>query len=307
MPAFRHPSLLVLALAALLLAGALFVSLRSDRAPQADAHAPHPGLDFSIAADVNSDGTDDCSTRTGQPTTCVAPQGGPFVVNEYLDSLGDIPAFRNMQLHFGYDAGVQPAADPQMVWPGCTGAVISPFPGYTHVTCGVAPSAPSVVYTGLVGKSYFTCASDGSLNLMHGLLPYHTYLSDPDAVRHAEDQQTMEMLDVTCATPQTYPTDTDADGCPDTKEADSTPGLGGVRNFFNPWDYFNPSHDGMNRIDDILLIAHHFGKRPGDIGYDPAYDRTYVGPNAWNLGPPDGLISIADILSEVKQYNHNCS
>jgi len=41
-------------------------------------------------------------------------------------------------------------------------------------------------------------------------------------------------------------------------------------------------------------------------GYNPDTDRTLVGPNAWNLGPPNGLQRINDILHEVHQYFHDC-
>ena len=36
------------------------------------------------------------------------------------------------------------------------------------------------------------------------------------------------------------------------------------------------------------------------------YDRSYVGPNPWNLGPPSGQILVDDILRVLKQYFHDC-
>jgi hypothetical protein len=41
--------------------------------------------------------------------------------------------------------------------------------------------------------------------------------------------------------------------------------------------------------------------------YNPDTDRTYIGPNPWNLGPPDGKQRIDDILAAVAQFGHNCS
>ncbi len=41
--------------------------------------------------------------------------------------------------------------------------------------------------------------------------------------------------------------------------------------------------------------------------YNPDTDRTALGPNAWNLGPPNGLQRVDDILAQVKQYFHDCS
>jgi hypothetical protein len=101
--------------------------------------------------------------------------------------------------------------------------------------------------------------------------------------------------------------DTDGDGCADGREVGPDPEQGGQRDPLNPWDYFNPSHDGKNRVDDILMIVAHFGLNQGDPSYDTRYDRTGIGPNLWNLGPPDGKIRVADILAEVYQYGHDCA
>jgi hypothetical protein len=104
--------------------------------------------------------------------------------------------------------------------------------------------------------------------------------------------------------------DTDGDGCPDVKEQQTAIGSqtsGGLRDYLNPWDYFNPTHDGQIRIDDVLAVASRYGKATGDPTYSIDYDRAYIGPNNWNLGPPNGAITIADVLSSIRQYNHDCS
>ncbi len=78
----------------------------------------------------------------------------------------------------------------------------------------------------------------------------------------------------------------------------------------------NPSHDGKSRIDDVLLVVQAYfkddtdgnpGLPPYTAGYNPDTDRTLLGPNAWNTGPPNGLQRIDDILAQVKQYFHDCS
>ena len=104
-----------------------------------------------------------------------------------------------------------------------------------------------------------------------------------------------------------YNPDTDADGCTDGQELGPSAQAGGQRNPINPWDYFNPSGDGLNRVDDILTVIQHYGLHAGDAGYDTKYDRTYLGPNMWNLGPPDGLISVSDILAIIRQFGHDCA
>ena len=104
-----------------------------------------------------------------------------------------------------------------------------------------------------------------------------------------------------------YPGDTDGDGCPDVREHGPIPNTGGVRDYRNPHDYFNPTHDGQNRIDDVLLVRDQYFIDSGDLGYTQDTDRTLLGPNAWNTGAPDGLQRVDDILNMVKQYFHDCS
>ena len=53
-------------------------------------------------------------------------------------------------------------------------------------------------------------------------------------------------------------------------------------------------------------LVTHFGHDQGDPLYSPDYDRTYYGPNPWNLGPPDDKIRVADITAIVAQYGHDC-
>ena len=113
--------------------------------------------------------------------------------------------------------------------------------------------------------------------------------------------------------------DFDDDRCPDWAERltfAGSEGLGGRRSPKNPNDYFNPSHDGQNRTDDILLVVAQYFKDDNDGNpglppyanplYNPDTDRTMGGPNSWNLGPPNGLQRIDDILASVKQYFHDC-
>jgi PKD repeat protein len=110
--------------------------------------------------------------------------------------------------------------------------------------------------------------------------------------------------------------DSDDDGCPDGAETGPNPRSGGLRNPTNSWDYFNPTNDGKNRIDDLVAVVHQYlkddaddtpGRPPYTAGYSADTDRTAVGPNDWNLGPPNGLQRVDDILAIIKQYFHDCS
>ena len=47
---------------------------------------------------------------------------------------------------------------------------------------------------------------------------------------------------------------------------------------------------------------------PAAPAYHTAFDRgSPVGPDLWNLGPPDGSINITDIGAAVAQFGHTCS
>lgn len=109
------------------------------------------------------------------------------------------------------------------------------------------------------------------------------------------------------ALPQSH--DQDGDGCTDWNELGPSAQAGGSRDPFNPWDYFNPSGDGINRTDDITAVVLHYGHDDnGDPLYGTTWDRggTIPGANGWNLLPPDGFIRTADISAAVRSYGHDC-
>jgi hypothetical protein len=80
-----------------------------------------------------------------------------------------------------------------------------------------------------------------------------------------------------------------------------------MRDPLSPWDYFNPSHDGRNRVDDILEVVNQYYVDQGSAEYSADTDRTFLGPYAWAVGPPNGLQRVDDILNAVKQYFHDCA
>jgi len=117
--------------------------------------------------------------------------------------------------------------------------------------------------------------------------------------------------------------DSDGDGCPDVKEQQTAPGSqtsGGLRDYLNPWDYMNATHDGLNRVDDILAVVNQYFEdqflpsppnppNTPNPGYDIDTDRT-DNPDSdepWDLFGPNGLQRVDDILASVKQYFHDCS
>jgi len=113
--------------------------------------------------------------------------------------------------------------------------------------------------------------------------------------------------------------DSDNDGCVDANERQTAIGreyLGGRRDYLDPDDYFNPSGDGQNRVDDVLMVVDQYfedefldppANTISNPNYNPDTDRTLAGPNAWNTGPPNGLQRVDDVLNALKQYFHDCA
>ena len=287
-----------------------------------------PGvIDFSaqVLTASNNGGTCDSS---GVPThTCRIAAGTTFSVGVRLKEIGNVVPGGN---YTGYDArldyiGVTSAETPAsvtQVWPDCVAPANTFLPGSIRTGCANAGGPQQSTYEGLLVNVEFTCTMSGFVFLEHGTSG--TALSD-DGVpfSYYEDEGTDESLLIDCVTPQGYPADNDGDTCPDAREQQTAAGSelsGGRRNFLKPWDYFNPTHDGLNRIDDILAVLNkgfiddddaNPGQPPYEPGYTPDTDRSAFGPdfgpNVWNLGPPNGQHRIDDVLNMVKHYFHDCS
>ncbi len=102
--------------------------------------------------------------------------------------------------------------------------------------------------------------------------------------------------------------DFDGDGCEDLEELGDDPQLGGMRDPTNPWDYLNPTHDGKNRVDDILAVLGQYFIDEGNPAYTEDTDRTAIElGDPWDLGPPNGEQRVDDILAAVKSYHHDCA
>ncbi|MBI4570911.1 MAG: S8 family serine peptidase, partial [Chloroflexi bacterium] len=104
--------------------------------------------------------------------------------------------------------------------------------------------------------------------------------------------------------------DWDGDGCTNGEEYGANAALGGGRNPLNPYDFYDVNGDGtVNLLDDVLAVANAVGPSTGP-NYDAALDRSPALPGAdpWDLGPPDGEITVAvDVLGVVMQYGHSCA
>ncbi len=156
--------------------------------------------------------------------------------------------------------------------------------GGGHSWPGPFAAGSQINATDLIWQFFKSYSLDGS--------PYPTADTDGDSIP--------DMLDP----------DNDNDGCLDAAEAQTAIGSqssGGRRDPSNPWDYFNATGDKQNRIDDVLGVASHYGLNQGEAGYLTAYDRTFLGPDPWDTGPPNGMVRIDDVLLQARQYNHDCA
>jgi hypothetical protein len=126
--------------------------------------------------------------------------------------------------------------------------------------------------------------------------------------------------------------DFDDDGCRDGSEQRTTFGTqstGGRRNHKNFWDFFDvwvqtPPMSGIwtkNKVvdtDEIFAIAARFATAGNPLdnpltpptsktGYHVAYDRTFAGPDQWDLSGPNGAIGVDEVFWAASQFAHNCS
>jgi hypothetical protein len=101
--------------------------------------------------------------------------------------------------------------------------------------------------------------------------------------------------------------DTDGDGCSDGQEFGPDEMEGGRRDPLNGWDFFDPNGDGRHRVDDIIAVLNRYFYDVGHALYGTEFDRTNLGPNEWNLGPPNGRIRVDDIVHALNQYFHDCA
>ena len=168
--------------------------------------------------------------------------------------------------------------------------------------CGDASCSSDNTITRLIigGDSQFRPLSERSLQLDATGNPVLSFYPGPSILH--------------CVVPDCNP-DTDGDGCGDSTEKGPDETLGGLRDFQNPYDFYDvlgpgaalPTDGVIDLPNDILgVIQHH---PAGTFGYDAQFDRgTWTGVNSWNdTQGPDGVIDLPnDILGVIMQFNHRC-
>lgn len=106
--------------------------------------------------------------------------------------------------------------------------------------------------------------------------------------------------------------DTDGDGCTDIQELGLDETLGGRRDPFNQYDWYDVASSSGEKIqDDIVdsdndkaaVVAH-------ILDYDVYFDRGAppVGADPWDMTAPDGSITLGvDIVGVINQAGHSCA
>jgi len=98
-----------------------------------------------------------------------------------------------------------------------------------------------------------------------------------------------------------------ADPCTDRQELHDAVTSGGMRDPFNPYDFYDPDGNGSITLGEVLTVAGLFGAQAPGPPYEVTYDRgPSVGPNGWNTTAPDGAITLGDINAMAGQFGHSC-
>lgn len=104
--------------------------------------------------------------------------------------------------------------------------------------------------------------------------------------------------------------DSDGDGCTDARELGDTVSPGaGLRDPFNPYDYYDINHDGaITSGVDVLGVAQAFGSPGVNSRYIDYKDRgLIVGSHSWNKnGPNNNINSGGNVLGVAAQFGHGC-
>ncbi len=164
------------------------------------------------------------------------------------------------------------------------------------------------------GTIFLSGITDG-LTIMNGIVSWHG-CGCAEPLTGTKKVPPPTTTPTPTVTPTPDPTDTDGDGCSDQRENGSDETLGGLRDYLNPWDFYDvetisgPGQDGVvDLLFDILGVINHYQPAAGGAPpYDAHYDRgPSAGPNAWNMTAPDGVIDLLiDILGVINQYDHDC-
>jgi hypothetical protein len=252
---------------------------------------------------------------------------GTFSVDVHTDA-GPPNGFLGYQVVLQYSGNINMVDQGGLAenrWPRCShpgleqsSAASTGAPGRYTLGCAAGVSAAPQTYSGALANVHFTCKGSGTglISILGGggsmVSFYHRPSINGNRIFLAGDgyagQQMADAVVVECGGGSVglAGADTDGDGCSDAREGGSNERAGGLRDELNPWDFFDPTGDSKHRVDDIIAVLGAYLVDEGAAGYSQSTDRTMLGPNTWNLGPPNGLVRVDDIVSALRLYFHDC-
>ena len=325
---------------------ALTAALLSFGVPTARA------LDGSVAVDCDA-------SAGGIQSNCAYAIGATFDVQIHVMG-APTAGYYSHQMKLGWgDAQLDylPTSNPtdENLWNDCTLPLRldnrSGNPPDSSVLFGCSPLPPlrtGEVGTGAILQFQFRClqAGNGSLKLVPRAGDPQNGSHFLDAVLNPIDpaivNATVDCVTAPTPTPTPLPTatatpidpnlDSDGDGCTDVQELAGDPMLGGQRDPFSFWDFFDTPDAGGSRdqaitVADIGGVVSRFGASPESPlteqealaeafttpppapAYHAAFDRggPVSGMSLWNQLSPNGGINIADIGAVVAQFGHSCT
>jgi hypothetical protein len=252
---------------------------------------------------------------------CLVAPSSVFSIDVLTDPA---PTFQGYQIVIQYSGNINLVQQPALTeneWPRCgpgfeTKTLPSAgAPGRYVLGCKSGP--PATNYSGVLANIHFSCKGSGSglIGIIGGAGAHVSFYDRPSIFGNriflaSEAKGGIRYADavvINCGG-QTggLAGDTDGDGCANTKEQGTNERTGGRRDYLNPWDFFDPNGDGLHRNDDIVAVMQRYMTNEGGANYSAAYDRTLLGPNYWNLGPPNGQIRLDDIMIIRSLYYHDC-
>ena len=100
-------------------------------------------------------------------------------------------------------------------------------------------------------------------------------------------------------------TDADGDGCVNAQEVGGTPALGGGRDPYNPWDFYDVNDSRKVDAADIGMVRARFNANGPTPAEDLPFDRS-AGAAAWAPNGPDDKINAVDIGLVRASFMHSC-
>ena len=202
-------------------------------------------------------------------------------------------------------------------------------PGRYVLSCKVIVpgSGTLTTYNDAIANVQFTCnGGPAQIDIVAGAATNGSFytqpgISEPAAIQLDSvpkgDGLVADSVHINCnPAPEKLPEpgDTDGDGCSDQRESGPDETQGGLRDFLNPYDFYDVAGSGdgppdgvIDLFSDVLGVIQHYSP-DGGPPYDVNFDRgPTTGPNPWNMTAPDGSIELfTDILGVILQHGHDC-